>query len=326
MSNTGTNEAERGLNGPKSEEELAELVLTAVSEGDGDELDRLFNTKLSPDEASEDEEDSNKDSTLGDDEVEDEANSDDTAADASNKEDATSRTTEHELTPAEQRLAKLEKELADAKAVAGRTASMQSRLAQLENKINKQAANKQPEIDPEEQELDDRIARLREVDPDTAAILETLKKRYKADKGTSAQGTAYDEDVVRQEYYKVLEVHHDADKIFNHPYWQQWKSLLSPEQRAWAESADSQQVIVAVNEFKKFMAAGPGAAQTTQAVVPPAAVVEDVVDATKVAREKKLQRSAESSDTPVKKNPKFDEQSFFDEAYAKIAKEANIHY
>ena len=57
-----------------------------------------------------------------------------------------------------------------------------------------------------------------------------------------------------------------------------------------------------------------------------AAPVEDVVDATKQARERKLQRSADSSDKPVKKQPKFDENQFFAESYEKIAKEAGITY
>lgn len=325
MSNTGTNEAEYGLNGPKSEDELAELVLSAVSDGDAEELDRLFSVELSPDAAPVEEEDSNKDSDSNDGEEHDEATSDDPAA-ADQDDSSTSRTTAQEPTPAEQRLAKLEKELADAKAVAGRTAALQSRLAQLENQLKKQAANKQPDIDPEEKELDERIARLKEIDPDTAAIVEALRKRGQTTAAQS-QDTSYDEEVVRQEYYKVLEVHHDADKIFNHPYWHQWKSLLTPDQRAWAESSESGKVIEALNEFKKFMQSGPATRQTpAQTVVPEVPVVEDVVDATKLAREKKLQSSATTSDAPVRKNAKLDEDALFLEAYEQAAKEANITY
>lgn len=312
MSNSGTNEAERGLNVPKSDDELADQILAAVSEGDTEEMERLFSVTIEPDAASEEEEDSAEDSASDTEEEEEQKEPDDSVA-TSEQEDAS---TTQEESPAEARLAKLEKELADAKAVAGRTSALQSRLAQLERQLQQQQAKKEPEVDPEEKELDDRIARLKEIDPDTAAILETFrKKQVKA----PPQEDASNDAAVREEYYKVLEVHADADKIFNHPYWHMWKQQLSADQRAWAESSDSQKVIVAVGEFKKFLGGFGQAAAAPQ-------VEEDVVDATKVAREKKLQRSADSPDAPVKKSPKFDEASFFAEAYEKLAKEAGINY
>ena len=314
MSNSGTNETERGLNVPKSDEELAEQILSAVSEGNTEEMGRLFSVSIPPDAASDEEEDSNKDSEAEqeDDEPNKEPDSPPAVADEA------SRVTTQEQSPAEERLAKLERELADAKAVAGRTSALQSRLAQLENQLKKAKAAEQPKVSAEDQELDDRIARLKEVDPDTASILESLRKQQP--KAKPQEDTA--DDAVREEYYKVLEVHNDADKIFNHPYWHMWKGQLTREQRDWAESADSQKVIVAVDEFKKFLSGFGQPAQTQQVAV----VEEDVVDAAKIARDKKLHRSADSADTPVKKGSKFDETSFFAEAYEKLAKEAGITY
>lgn len=319
MSNTGTNEAERGLNVPKSEEELADLVLTAVSEGNTEEMERLFSVELSPDVADEEEEDSNEDPSADASDEEDSGKTDSQTEDGSTK-DTDLPTQQTPAPTAEERLAQLEKRLNDANAAVGRTAALQSRLARLERELKEAKANKPEEPSAEEKELDERIARLKEIDPDTAAILETLKKQNHSNKAKPQTETA-DDDAIREEYYKVLEVHSDADKIFNHPYWHQWKSQLTRDQREWAESADSQKVIAALGAFKEFMNGYP-----SQQQAPAAAVVEEVVDETKLKREKKLMRSADSSDIPVKASPKFDEAAFFEEAYAAAAKEAGISY
>lgn len=326
MNNNGTSEAEQSLNVPKSEEELADAILTAVSEGNAEEMDRLFALEIQPDADQDEEEDSNEDSS---DEPEEQSDKEPDGQPATSDDEEESRTTAQTAPTAEERIAKLEQELANAKALAGRTPALQSRLAQLENQLKKQqAANKQkePEVSPEEQELADRIARLKEIDPDTAAILEALQKRAAKDvPKQTAQEEVTDNEHLQQEYYKLLEVHHDAGEILQHPYWYQWKRTLRPEQREWAESTDHQKVAVALSEFKKFMAAAPGVAQPTQVQAQPAQV-EDVVDATKLAREKKLQRSADTSDKPVKKTATFDKDAFFAEAYEQAAKEAGIKY
>lgn len=316
MTTKGTNEAERGLNVPKSEEELAEQILAAVSDGNNEDMDRLFSVELQPDAASEEEEDSN-DSPDTDEEEEAVEESDGQA----DEEDSDAGTTTQELTPAEERLAQLEQKLAAANAAVGRMASMQSRLAQLERELKKQPKPKskeEKEAEEAEAALDERINKLAEIDPDTADILKAL--RQKAPKKEAAQEPVDDgiDPVVQEEYFKVLQTHTDADAIFKHPYWHMWKEKLSPEQRAWAESSRSDQVIVAINHFKEFV---QGFGKTAEA---PAAV--DVVDTTKLNRERKLLRSADSSDKPVKKSPKFDEDSFFQESYAQIAKEAGISY
>lgn len=323
MSNTGTSEAEQSLNTPKSDEELADAILTAVSEGNDEEMSRLLTVEITPDVEQEEEEDSEQDSE--DESAEESDKEPDDQHTASSEEE--SRTTAQTQPTAEDRIAKLEQELANAKALAGRTPALQSRLAQLENQLKKQlAANKQkePEVSPEDKELADRIARLKEIDPDTAAILEALQKRAAAPVSpkTAQVDDGPDNEALQQEYYKLLEVHHDAGEIFNHPYWHQWKGMLKPEQREWAESTDHQKVAVALTEFKKFMAAGPGAAPVVQQPVQR----EDVVDATKVAREKKLQRSADTPDKPVKKRAVFDKDAEFMEAWEKAAKEAGVSY
>lgn len=324
MSNKGTSETEQSLNVLKSEEELADAILDAVSDDNGEEMLRLFSAEVTPDALPDDDEDSNKDSEQLQEDTSDKEPDDQTATTSGEGD----RTTAQTLTPAEERLAKLEQQLNDAKAAVGRTAALQSRLAQLENQLRKsQQQKKEPVVDPADKELDDRIARLKEIDPDTAAILEDIKKRQVKAVPEETPDQEDNDAQLREEYYKVLEVHADAGEIFKHPYWHMWKQQLSPDQRSWAESSDSQKVAVALTEYKKFLQGAPGTAVQQQPVAQGVEVVqEDVVDATKLAREKKLQRSADSSDTPVKKSPQFDAEALFQEAYAQAAKDAGITY
>lgn len=324
----GTNEAERGLNTPKSEEELAEQILAAVSENDGEEMERLFSVDISPDAEPEESEDSEEDSPEEDGKNDsDEGPDDQTAADDSEEEEDASTAT-HEPDPAAERIAQLESKLHNAEAAVGRMASMQSRLAQLERQLKQQAENsvKQKEkeaADSAEGKLRERIAKLKEIDPDTAEILETMLEQRPKDKAPQEQTQEADHEGTSEEYYKLLNYHPDAETIFKHPSWHAWKNTLTAEQRAWASSNRADQVAAALNAYKQYMQGFGKQPPVEREQVAPA---DDVVDATKQARERKLQRSADSSDKPVKKQPKFDESRFFEEAYEKIAKEAGIVY
>lgn len=327
MSNTGTNETERGLNVPESEEDLADKILTAVSEGDEDEMKRLFDQ---PDAEPEDSEDSEEDSPEEEGKNDsDEEPEDQTAADDSDEEEEASTTT-HEPDPAAERIAQLEQKLHNAEAAVGRMASMQSRLAQLERQLKQQAEasvkqKQKEEADSAEKRLRDRIAKLKEIDPDTAEILETmLEHRQSKEQPKQAHAPEASHEDLSEEFYKLLQKHPDAEAIFQHPSWHAWKNTLTPEQLAWASSSKADHVAVALQAYKDYMQGFVKAQQpVTQGGSSP---VEDVVDATKQARERKLRRSADSSDKPVKKQPKFDEERFFQEAYEKIAKEAGIVY
>lgn len=320
---TGTNEAERGLNVPKSEEELASQILIAVSEGDSDEMDRLFAIQLEPAATDEEEDDSVEDSTA--DKTDEASDEEDAGTEDDSEEDTSeeaSRTTTQDTSPAEERLIKLEKQLNDANAAVGRMSTLQSRLVQLERQLKKSKSDsKQAEVDEVENKLRERIAALKEVDPATAEILEALAADRKPAKAVETEEDAGVDPAVLAEYEKVLAVHTDAGDVFQHPYWHMWKKNLTPAQRAWAESSNSAHVIEALNSFKGFM---QGFGKTEQAA--PEAKTDDVVDATKTARDKKLQRSAESSDKPVKKGAKFDPDTFFNESYEQIAKDSGITY
>lgn len=328
MSKSGTNEAEQSLNTPKSEEELADQILTAVSEGDAEEMDRLFSVELEPDAEPEEEDDSDEDSTEDEgQDTSDEDSEDGEAAEAS-EEGEEGRATTQEDNPAADRIAQLEQQLHDARAAVGRIPSLQSRLAQLERQLKQQNARPEKaekEADDAEKRLKDRIAKLKEIDPDTAEILETmLEQRPKAPAAKEQPQETGADDEIQEQFYKLLEYHPDAETIFKHPSWYAWKNTLTPEQSAWANSTKAEHVATALNAYKQYMQQFGKPPQKEAPEEKPS--MEDVVDATKQTRERKLQRSADSSDKPVKKQPKFDENQFFNEAYDKIAKEAGIVY
>lgn len=321
MNDTGTSEAERGLNTPSTEDELADQILTAVSEGNEEEMNRLFSSAAPPDAASEEEEGSEEDPSGTEDEEEEQ----DTAEDEGGQEEEESTTTpsKQEPSPAEVRLAQLEKELSDAKASVGRMASLQSRLAQLEASLKSADANKKKAAEEEaESKLRERIAKLREVDPDTADLIELLADKRAAKEEPQprqAQENLEPDPYIQGEYQKVLAAHADADSIFKHPAWHLWKDTLNPAQRSWAESSNSDEVIEALKAFKQYR---DGLTVPAQA----AADTQVEEDPTQAARKNKLERSATGGDKPIKKSPKFDEAKFFEESYAKIAKEAGIVY
>jgi len=332
MSKSGTNEAEQSLNIPKSEEDLADQILTAVSEGDEEEMERLFSFQPEPDAELEEEDDSEEDSDSEEAKnASDKGSEDDEAADASEEESEEEEgrsTTQEDPNPVADRIAQLEQQLANATAAVGRMASTQSRLAQLERQLKQQKARPEEaekDADDSEKRLRDRIAKLKEIDPDTAEILETmLEQRPKTSEAKDQNQESAQDDELQEEYYKLLEVHPDAEAVFKHPSWYAWKNTLTPEQAAWANSSRAQHVAAAMDAYKQYMQGFVQAQDKSDAGRP--SPKDDVVDATKQAREQKLKRSADSSDKPVKKQPKFDESQFFSEAYEKIAKEAGIVY
>lgn len=330
MSNKGTNEAEQSLNAPSTEEEFADAVLAAVSEGNDDELERLFTDKPSPDATSDDQDNGSDEDPESDEDAEEaeaEQNADDAGAEEQDSEPSPSK---QEPSPAELRLAQLEKELNDIKATAGRVGFVQSRLAQLEAQLKRREEQaKAASKSDAESKLRERIAKLKEIDPETAEILELLAEQ---DKAKAEQANARESEevdpaevaYVRAEAEKVMAVHADALSIFKHPAWHLWKDTLTPEQRAWAESPHSYQVIEALNAFKAFRDASLKPVAQEAPAGSSAVQDESGVDPTQAARKSKLQKSAVGGDAPLKASPAFDADAFFHESLEKIAKEAGI--
>lgn len=355
MTDSGTIQENATLSTPKTGEEYQDMLNKAVSEGNSEEVNRLMTLEWTP--ADPDAEAVSTEEVVA-------ATPEEEAAKKLEEEKAKEAVTETpasqttEVAPAattsvpvqetkvetpEEKLVKLEAELQRLRSDAGRVASLQSRLAQLEKAAKIKEAVKTPvktEKSDLEKKIEERIKNLKEVDSDTAELLEAMREEARASAEERVRSatdsltetiTQQDEEArLRSELDKVLQVHPEFDDIRRHVYWARWKDSLPPEARAWAESDRADHVIEAVRAFKAQMAAyqQPAAVAATPAAVaavetqtPP---VETVDDATKKAREQRLAASTTGKDTAIKDSKVLDPQAMFSEYYAKIQKDNGI--
>jgi myosin heavy subunit len=337
MNTPGTFEDNDGLSVTKSEEDMFDELVAAVSAGDSKAVQGVFDSAGGADsdnvpDANDGEDDAQgTDSSNTDDTNEAGSKDDDSTDDA---DDASTRDTKQDapstsVTPEE--LAALRQELQQLRSSAGRVPALQSQLNQLlrEERIKKtaEAAKPVPKVeDPETAELRAQIKELEGVDPTTAAILQKLLD--KASPKQEAQQAPDIEELIRKasddarievEFERVVQVHPDAPDIFVHPSWQQWKSKLTPEQRAWAESDKAEQVSEALTAFKNYVNG-----------VQPAPVVQEqqpapVVDVTQEARQRKLKGSTSTTpSTAIKGSSRPDDETMFNEFYAQALKDMGL--
>lgn len=337
MNTPGTFEDNDGLSVTKSEEDMFDELVAAVSAGDSKAVQGVFDSAgdTSSDnvpDANDDEDDAQGTGSSNDDDTNEAGSKDDDSTD--DADDASTRDTKQDapstsVTPEE--LAALRQELQQLRSSAGRVPALQSQLNQLlrEERIKKtaEAAKPVPKVeDPETAELREQIKELEGVDPTTAAILQKLLD--KASPKQEAQQAPDIEELIRKasddarievEFERVVQVHPDAPDIFVHPSWQQWKSKLTPEQRAWAESDKAEQVSEALNAFKNYVnGVQPAAAVQEQQTIP-------AVDVTQEARQRKLKGSA--SNTPnqaIKGSSRPDDETMFNEFYAQALKDMGL--
>lgn len=357
MTDSGTIQNNDTLSTPKTGEEYQDMLNKAVSEGNTEEVNRLMTLEWTPDpDAEAVSTEINEAATPTEEEKEAAKKIEDEKVKEAVKETPGSQTTEvapvatesvpvqvQKVETPEEKLVRVEAELQRLRSDAGRVGHLQSRLAQLEKAAKlKEAAKTKPVVEEEtelEKKIKERIKNLKEVDSDTAELLEAIREeaRSRADQRVQAATESLTETITQQdenarlltEFNKVLEVHPEFDNIRRHVYWERWKDSLAPEARAWAESDRSEHVIEAVRAFKQQMAAyqQPPVAQTAPVV---AAVVEtqtppvEVDDATKKAREQRLAASTTAKDSTIKDTKVFDKDAMFSEMYAKIQKDNGI--
>ena len=328
MNEPGTFEDNDGLSVTKSEEDMFDELVAAVSSGDSKAVQGVFDSAGDttsgnvPDANDGVDDDQGTDSSTADDTNEAGSKDDDSTDDADNastrdtKQDAPSTS----VTPEE--LAALRQELQQLRSSAGRVPALQSQLNQLlrEERIKKtaEAARPVPKVeDPETAELREQIKELEGVDPTTAAILQKLLD--KASPKQEAQQAPDLEEVIRKasedarievEFERVVQVHPDAPDIFVHPSWQQWKGRLTPEQRAWAESDKAEQVTEALAAYKNYV---NGVQPPAPAPITPPT---PVVDVTQEARQRKLKGSADNvTNQAIKGATRPDDETMFNEYY-----------
>lgn len=324
MNGSGTFNENDGLSVTKSEEDLFDELVTAVSAGDSKAVQGVFDsvgeadTDNVPDANGEDASTPGTDATTEDATNETDDSTEHSTDDATNastrdtKQDAPSTS----VTPEE--LAALRAELQSLRSSAGRVPALQSQLSQLqrEERIRKTAAAAKPvvvEEDADVKELRNQIKELEEVDPTTAAILQKLLDKQ-APKQEAKQAPDIEELIrnatedtrLEVEFERVVQVHPDAPEIFVHPTWATWKSSLTPAQRAWAESDKAEQVSEALTAFKNYV----NGVQPVAVVTPPAQT-----DVTQEARKRKLMGSTSTSSPAIKGNTKQDDEAMFNEFY-----------
>lgn len=346
MSGPETKNDEQGLNDPKNNEELFDAINKAVSEGNDKEVTRLFEvgetlggSETPPDATTEvpkEQVDAAPAATTTDDTPSDDPSKDSSETSATPEAAPNAASANANETPDMQALLA---EINRLKSAAGRVDYLQARLTQLEReekKRAKQQAEKPAETPaPVPRKSDEKLQKLKEIDPDMAETLEALREELRqeaeakyaqaAPKQESADDTGVD---LNEEILRLTRVHPDTDQILfgpGRPLWDQWKSSLTPEQRAWAESDRAEEVAAAMTAFKQAVSATQ-AAKPTEAVTTKVTTEEEakVADSTAQARERKLRGSAGSNNPTIKNQGAPDVDKMFSEMYTEIQKKDGL--
>lgn len=329
MSTPETKESEQGLNDPKNNEELFAEISKAVSEGNTEEVNRLFevgeslsDSQTPPDAKDDGHEAANEAADTGS--SPDKTDSPETSATPEAAPDAASAKAndQPDIKALLDKIHRLE-------SAAGRVDYLQARLTQLEREKKiaaKQQAEKPAETPtPAPRKSDEKIQKLKAIDPDMAETLETLREELEKEfetkfspKQTESEVNQEDSDI-QAELERLRRVHQDTDQILYgpaRPLWDQWKSTLTPEQRAWAESDRAEEVSAALFAFKQAVSASqqtpPAAAQSATPEETPAD------DKSAQARERKLRGSTTSTNPAIKSKGVSDVDKLFSEMYNEI--------
>ena len=297
MSTTnGTTNDEQNLNAmPTTEEGLFEAISAAMAKGDDDELSRLMageEPKVAADAPDLNVEVTTEDTPKVSAEVE--APVTDTNPPAANV----------EQTPDALKLIEhLKAELNNVKANVGRVSDAQSQIAKLQKVVDEQAA-KIASMQSTPSKLEQRIAALKEIDPEMAETLLALKEELVPPSDPAAEAANIpDNSEAVSELERVRRVHPDIDYVLvggaARAEWESWKSSLTVEQRAYAESPHAEELIIAFGAFKSAQAAKRAASTevnaATNAPLPDAGAAALVEE-----RRRKLAASATTKNTPLK--------------------------
>ncbi len=209
----------------------------------------------------------------------------------------------------------------------GRVPYLQREMAELKRKLQEP---RQPEPTqapaapaPKQSKFAEKLAQIREIDPVLADTFEDAMKELRDEVVTPLREELGNEikevrNVFRdrdeeslwsQEKAKLLAAVPQADEIFKLPLYREWKEQLSPSQKQLAGSIYADDVVVALEQFSKYVARvhpelvpqQPAAPVTTQAppVNPQAAKAQE-------ARERKLvAKPPGSAPTPPKSGDGF---------------------
>lgn len=305
-----------------ADEQTVNDLFAAAYKGDKEEYNRIADSVEEAQDAHETDEpeDVEDEQASSDDSPDSEV--DDSSDDAPDNGGELEESNEDDSAKANAELASLRSELHRYKSDAGRVPYLNRRVQELERQLEDTRRSPAPKPD-EETELPagvrERIARIREVDPETADAMEEVYKASaaKADEVRAAQEADItnrrrreDEEYLHNEAQRLFAIIPEAPKVFASEKWKLWKSKLPPNFRALAESSNADEVAEALRNFKvdaeRHLGGYEWAPTPTAQTQPAAAVQKDrrLTTAPRVRRGVARQVSSE-----------FDVEQAFKEAY-----------
>jgi hypothetical protein len=203
----------------------------------------------------------------------------------------------------QERIAKLERDRADfehkLKSDLGRIAALQRQVAELSRA--QAAPQTTPKVDAAtppsvaKSKFDEKIAQVRNVDPELADLLVALKddvteplRKELTDKVSQTEHLIRQRE--EQEYWhkekaRLLEMVPQADEVFRNPMWKQWKEAQPDAILALASSANADEMYLAMRKFAEdtsrmypHLAAPAQPATQTQTAAPASAATNKVVE------------------------------------------------
>lgn len=302
----------------KTDEQLFNEVSEALAKGES--IDSLMNVEVTdtapieepvPEEASEDSE-----------EVEDKTPEEDKkVADTKAHDTVPDEDWEADLDPkVKDQVKKLKDELAQRdhkiKSELGRVPALQRQVEELKRSLSVPRATPAPKPEAAadktsaaKSKFDEKLARVKEIDPDLADLLVSLKEDVEgplrkefSDGLTKAQAESQrkeEEAIFDREYTKLVSLVPQAPQVFKHPLYKQWKSSQSEYVQQLAGSLYADDVVIALEQFAKYtqqyhpeLAGTSAPAATTEGTAP----VADA-SATKVAQDRARKLSAGAPST-----------------------------
>lgn len=321
-----------------NEEQEFDNIMAAVAGNDHAALDKLMETELKQDDAVKaNSEEAVDELPTGDEQA---AASEQATEVVETTGEAAQEAVEEDKTAAE--LLALRNEVHKLRSDAGRVPFTQRRIKELENEVatlraTKAAASATPgsekvELDPETQAV---IDELRDVDPVMAKALETVARKSAAAAATKVASAfdeysrttqeSEDERYFAEQYGLLTSQIPQAPQIFASPEWKAWKSSLSPNRLAMAESVHADEVATAIHAFAADMQRlQPQHQGQQQAPAAPAAVVDEAAQRAIQERNRKVAQAAGVPASAARSTEEFDEEKAYLEMFDKIAKANHI--
>jgi len=218
---------------------------------------------------------------------------------------------------------------------AGRVPALQRRLSELDKKLQEMATKPVTAASAREDSrvLNEKLAQIKEADPLLADAVEEAinnaidnlrheneEKLAKTNEFLQQRVAKEEDEFLDREYDRLVKAVPNAPEVFAHPLWAEWKTQIPPNLLSLATSAYADEVMVAFEQFSKFvLARHPELAQAKQEEVKPAApqVVDPAAAKIVADRDKKLKTPTPGSSSPIaeKDNEPTDPEKLFAHFY-----------